>query len=278
MDPDAYFDRIGLNPDREWAPTLSTLTALQHAHVTTVPFETLSITGDPHGKREGTGVSLALDELYEKIVERRRGGFCYELNGAFTWLLRELGFDADRVAARVISDGDRTPPANHHSILVTLDRRYVVDVGLGLPKLRQPVPLDGSVVTDAGTDWRLVESERPDADYLVQYRDRSAADDGESDGIGRSDTDDDTSGWQDRYDLTTESRDLSYFEATCNYLATAPESIFTGEPTVTIATERGHRRLSTETFSETVDGVTAERSVEPGEWHAVLERAFGLPY
>jgi N-hydroxyarylamine O-acetyltransferase len=194
MDPDAYLERIGLDPDRERPPTQPTLAALKHAHVTTVPFETLSITGDPHGEREGVGVSLIPDDLYGKIVECRRGGFCYELNGVFTWLLRKLGFDADRAAARVISDGDRTPPANHHSVLVTMDRRYVVDVGLGVPKLRRPVPLDGSVVTDTGTDWRLVESERPDADYLLQYRDGSTTegDDGES---GHNDTGGDRSSW-----------------------------------------------------------------------------------
>lgn len=256
MDADAYLDRIGLVPDEAAPPTLATLERLQRAHVTTVPFETLAITGHPHREGAGHGVTLALPALYEKLVERRRGGFCYELNGAFTWLLRELGFDANRVAARVISDGDRTPPANHHAIVVALDRRYLVDVGLGTPKLRRPIPLDGTPVTDAGTEWRVAAADRPDADFLVQYREDD--------------------GWRSRYDFTDTLRELAYFEATCDYLQTAPESPFTGEPTVNVATERGYKRLSPDSFSETVDGVTTERAVAPAEWDTVLEREFGL--
>lgn len=261
MDPAPYLDRVGLSPADAKPTDLRTLARLQRAHVTAVPFETLSITGHPYGDREGEGVSLVLPDLYRKIVARERGGFCFELNGLFGWLLSELGLDADRVAARVLGDdGTGRPPANHHAHVVTLDRAYLVDVGLGTPQMRRPLPLDGSVREDeAGVAWRAVESDRPDAEYLTQYREPG-------------------DGWRDRYLLDTTPRPLTYFEATCDYLATAPESPFTGDPVVSIATERGYRKLTPGTLTRVVGEDGREEEVPPEAWDDVLRWEFGLRY
>jgi len=73
--------------------------------------------------------------------------------------------------------------------------------------IRRPIPLDGSAVTDAAeVEWRVVESDRPDAEYMTQYREATAEE------------------WADRYIFDATPRKLGYFEATCNHLATAPES------------------------------------------------------
>lgn len=268
MDSDRYLARIGLDggpsaltPDGDaLEPTYETVARIQAAHVTRVPFETLSITSDPSGEHFGEGVSLALPDLYEKIVERERGGFCYEINGLFVWLLEDLGFEVDRLAAQVLDDdGDPRPPANHHTVRVTLDRDYLVDVGLGLPKMREPLPIGGRVgPDDAGVEWRTVASDRPDADHLVQ---NCGPDDDE---------------WDDRYIFTETPRELSFFEATCEHLATAPESNFTGDPYVNLGTERGHVSLSPETLTRIVAGEEDEEDVVPEEWLAVLERVFGI--
>lgn len=260
MDPDRYLARLGVDPTEELDPTFETVERLQSAHVRTVPFETLSITGDPYGDRSGEGVTLELEALYEKLVERERGGFCFELNGLFGWLLAELGFDVDRIAACVLDDdGDPRPPANHHALLVDFDRPHVVDVGLGLPKLREPLPVGGRVGPDgAGIEWRTVESDRPDAEYVVQTRSKGA--------------------WDDRYIFTTDPRPLSYFAATCDHLATAPESTFTGDPTVNVGTERGYKRLTTETFTEVSGGEKRERAVAPEAYRDTLESEFGIRF
>ncbi|WP_254839192.1 arylamine N-acetyltransferase family protein [Natronomonas marina] len=271
MDPDRYLARLGLDPEAAWPPTRETLARLQSAHVTTVPFETLSITGPPHAAADGEGVTLSVPALYEKLVERERGGFCYELNGLFGWLLDELGFEVDRLAAAVLGDdGDPRPPANHHALRVTLDEPYLVDVGLGVPKVREPVPIGGRAAPDAvGVEWRTVGSDRPDADYVAQAREPS-------DATSESAATDD--GWSDRYLFTTAPRDLDHFTATCEYLTAAPESPFTGEPSVNVGTERGHRRLTTDSLVEVVDGEETERPVAPDEWLDVLEREFGVRY
>ena len=261
MDPDSYLARLGLDPDEAWPPTRETLARLQSAHVTTVPFETLSITGPPGAPADGEGVTLSVPALYEKIVERERGGFCYELNGLFGWLLAELGFEVDRLAAAVVGDdGSPRPPANHHALRVRLEAPYLVDVGLGLPKLRKPVPVGGHAGPDpADVEWRTVESDRPDADYVAR-----ASDPGE--------------GWTDRYLFTTTPRELDYFEATCDYLTSAPESPFTGEPSVNVGTERGYRRLTTDSFVEVTRGEKRERSVDADEWTDFLEAEFGVRF
>src|SRR5205814_2615000 len=95
MDVRAYLDRIGYRGPL--APTVDTLRALHRQHMLTVPFENLDI---------GLGHEIVLDpeRFVEKIVHRQRGGFCYELNGAFATLLAALGFRVPLLSARVAND------------------------------------------------------------------------------------------------------------------------------------------------------------------------------
>lgn len=262
VDADRYLDRIGLDAASVADPALGTLGRLQRAHVRTVPFETLAITGDPFGRSDGAGVTLDEGALYEKVVERDRGGFCYELNGLFARMLADLGFDVARYAGRVLGDdGDARPPANHLVPRVRLDREYVVDVGTGVPKPRRPIPVDGSAVTDArGVDWRVVPSGRPDADRLLQYR------------LPAGDR------WKDRYVYTERPRDLSYFAATCEFLQSAPESPFTDDPTLAIATDDGYAKLSGQRLTWLADGEKRERTVDEDEWFEVLADTFGIEW
>lgn len=260
MDHEQYLTRIGVDPTGGANRTVESLERLQTAHVRSVPFETLSITGDPYGDRPGDGISLALPDLYEKIVGRSRGGFCYELNGLFGRLLEELGFDVRYLSARIKSDGELGPPADHLTLLVSLDRRYVVDVGLGIPKLRRPLSLDGSSREDtAGIGWRIEGSDRPDADYVLRYKN----------------PDDE---WTTRYIFRDSPRELRYFEATCEYFQSAPESPFTGDPVVTRATERGHLKLSPTTFTRSDRSETTDRSIDRSEWYRLLRDEFGITY
>src|SRR5688500_16002226 len=98
---DAYLARIGYEGSRE--PTPETLRELHIRHLLSVPFENLDI----HWKRP---IVVDVDRFLQKILEERRGGFCYELNGAFAALLRELGFDVKMLSARVMSaDGNFGP-------------------------------------------------------------------------------------------------------------------------------------------------------------------------
>ncbi|HZC40952.1 MAG TPA: arylamine N-acetyltransferase, partial [Streptosporangiaceae bacterium] len=122
----AYLARIGV-PGRV-ALDAGTLRDLHRAHLETVPFENLSIhLGEP--------ISLAEADLCDKIVARRRGGFCYELNGAFACLLERLGARVRRVSARVYGDdGQLGPPFDHLALVVRLPDGtgpWLADVGFG---------------------------------------------------------------------------------------------------------------------------------------------------
>jgi N-hydroxyarylamine O-acetyltransferase len=264
VDPRSYLDRLGHGPPVPSTPSRDTIASLQAAHVRTVPFETLSVAGGPLGSRGAEPVALDRPSLFAKIVEDRRGGYCYELNGLFGWLLERCDVDVDHVAARILrEDGEARPPANHLTNLVRIEgRRWLVDVGLGTPTLREPLPLDGSVVTDgAGVSWRVVGTERRDADGLTQFRRPGQTT------------------WTDSYLFDTTPRGLDYFRATNDYLATAPESPFTDAPVVTRATNDGHIKLTPTRFVEWVDGEATEHLVVgETEWFERLEDAFDIDY
>ena len=92
----------------------------------------------------GEPVSLDLAALYDKIVRRRRGGFCYELNGLFAELLRRLGYRVTLLSAGVAQDGGGFGPEyDHLLLLVELDRRWMVDVGFG-ENFKSPLDLDAA--------------------------------------------------------------------------------------------------------------------------------------
>src|ERR1041384_4114649 len=133
MNIPAYLDRINyrgpLNTDAE------TLRQLHIAHLRNVPFENLSI----HAHEP---IVLNDESLFKKIVTRRRGGFCYELNGLFAALLRALGFQVTMLSAEVANtDATFSAPFDHMTLLVTLDERWLVDVGFG-DSFIEPLRLD----------------------------------------------------------------------------------------------------------------------------------------
>lgn len=123
MDVDGYLRRIGYDGPRE--PTSTTLRNLHRQHLFNVPFENLDVP-------LGTPIALDIPQLYQKIVVRRRGGFCYELNGLFGELLRAMGFHVEMLSARVRrEDGGFGPEFDHMLLKVELEEPWLVDVGFG---------------------------------------------------------------------------------------------------------------------------------------------------
>jgi N-hydroxyarylamine O-acetyltransferase len=166
----AYLDRIGvagaLKPDAD------TLRLLHRAHVMTVPFENLSI----HLPDEE--VSLEPSALMDKVVTRRRGGFCYELNGLFGMVLESIGYRVDHLSARTYSEKTRAfgPPLDHVALRVTdaAGGVWLADVGFGK---HSQLPLDyterGEQSDTFGT-FQIVETADGQLDVLLneapQYR------------------------------------------------------------------------------------------------------------
>jgi N-hydroxyarylamine O-acetyltransferase len=132
MELAAYLERIGhAGPV---APTQGTLAAIMRAHVASIPFENLDV-------QLGRPIDGDVAEIFAKLVDRRRGGWCYEQNGLLGWALETIGFRVTRVAGGVmrVASGDAAL-GNHLALVVTLDQPWLVDAGFG-GSLAEPIAL-----------------------------------------------------------------------------------------------------------------------------------------
>jgi len=139
-----YLERIG----HGWnlRPDLATLRSLHRAHVTSIPFEALDV-------QLGLAPSLEPDAIFDKLVERRRGGWCYEMNGLFGAALDAVGFSVTRLSCGVMrQDGGEERMDTHLALLVEFEGLWLCDVGFG-GSLLEPLP--------------LIEGQRIDAPYTV---------------------------------------------------------------------------------------------------------------
>lgn len=150
----SYLSRIGAS--NLFEVSAHNLAALQKAHLLSVPYENIDI-------YLGKASSLAYDNIFDKIVTRRRGGYCFELNGLFGWLLRELGYKVEEYFGRWLKGESLAIPARRHRVLrVTVDGcDFIADVGVGQ---RTPLtPLEfvyDRVQQREGVDYRIVKNER----------------------------------------------------------------------------------------------------------------------
>ena len=236
MDVTAYLDRIGL--PAPITPDLESLRRLQAAHLRTVPFENLSIhLNEP--------ILLTDEALFDKIVRRRRGGFCYELNGAFAGLLTGLGFRVTLRSARVFGRERYGPPLDHLALQVDLAEPWLVDVGFGR---FSEAPLRLS--TDA-----------PQSDAYGEFR---------IDGL------DVAMDGKPQYRLDPLSYELIDFVPTCWWQQTSPDSHFTKSLACSLPIEHGRITLSGDRLIETVGAERTETTLPENELLAAYQRYFGI--
>jgi N-hydroxyarylamine O-acetyltransferase len=242
MDVAAYLSRIGAA--HPIAPTSAALAALHRAHVQSVPFEDYDI-------HTGVVISLQPDALEHKIVRRRRGGYCYELNGLFGALLRELGFAVTLAAAFSLDeDGTRGPEVDHLQLLVdAVDGSWIVDVGNGA---RWPAP----VPRRPGVHGRVQVHRDGDVWWTTERR---------SDGR-----------WERGWAWTPRPRELADFAERNRYQQHDPGSDFARRRLAVLATPTGRISLLNGVFAELDDDRRAERPVSAAEEWALLADRFGI--
>ena len=247
MDSRSYLERIKYQGPT--IPPANTLRALQVAHLLTVPFENLSI-------HAGEPIVLQDDALFTKIVERRRGGFCYELNGLFAALLRAIGFDVTMLSAEVANpEGGFSEPFDHMTLMVKLKQCWLVDVGFG-DSFLEPLLLDERGEQVQGNHvYRIVA----DGSYLILSR--------------RNDNE-----WKPQYRFTLHPYNYDDFAEMCRYHQTSPQSHFTQGRICTRATEEGRITLSEMRLITTLEnGERQERTLQSDEqYRAALEEHFGI--
>lgn len=231
MDISKYLDRI--HYQGEIKPDLSTLKKLQLAHMRSVPFENLSI----HYKEP---IVLEEELLYKKIVENKRGGFCYELNGLFAQLLQEIGFKVTRLSAGVVKgDGSFGPEFDHLTLLVHLDQDYLVDVGFG-NSFQQPLSFnERGIQHQAGKAYQISTDE--DAYILMEQNNLDKKPD-----------------FQSQYRFTQKAHELHEYTTMCHYHQTSLKSSFTQKRICSRATPSGRISLSELKLIVTEDGIRNE--------------------
>lgn len=225
-----YLDRIGL--EIRPAHDLAGLTQLHHAHLLSVPFENLDI-------HLGRKITLDPDAVFDKMVVRRRGGFCYEHNLLFARALSAIGFTVDILSSRVAS-GPRgwSPPFDHMTLRTTLERDYLVDVGFG-DSYRDPLPFGGWSQDSGGATYRI----QPREDGLLI--ERQTADPR----MGRL------------YLTDPTPRRVDEFEAMCTVQQTSPDVWFTQTWTVTLPLSDGRLTLAPGSLTRTRAGIKRQTAV-----------------
>ncbi len=229
IDVDAYLRRIAYSGPTE--PTLETLRGLHVAHLLSVPFENIDI---PLLRRP---LDIRPEALFDKIVVRRRGGLCYELNGLFSELLRTLGFRVSYLSAAVAqADGGWGPPFGHVTLRVDLDEPWLADVGFGRDSFREPLRLDASEEQEAGgMRYRICsDGQVRSLEVLV---DRA---------------------WVPMYRFDLQPHDFAEFEPMCLVHQTSPEAPFTRVPVAGLATRNGRITLVDRRLKIVADGRVQE--------------------
>jgi len=248
MDAAAYLERIGYRGPL--SPTAETLRRLHLAHLCAVPFENLSI-------HWGEPIVLDDEALFEKIVTRRRGGFCYELNGLFAALLRALGFEVAMLSAGVFrSAGEFSPVYDHMALVITLEERWLADVGFG-DSFREPLRLDErGEQMDAGLAYRI--SEAGDGRLLLARREEGGT-------------------WKPQYRFGLEPRVYADYADRCHFQQTSPQSHFTQNRVCSLATPDGRLTLSGMKLITTRGGERQERKLGGDRDYAeALRQHFGI--
>lgn len=247
MELAAYFDRIGYSGPR--TPDLATLKAMMRAHVAAIPFENIDV-------QMGVRSSTALPGIFDKLVVRRRGGWCYENNGLFGWALGEMGFDVRRVCGGVmrIARGDAAL-GNHLTLIVTLDEApWLVDAGFG-GSLAGPVPL--TEATRHHPPFAVALARQPDGYWRFEERYGTAE--------------------PFSYDFLPDPADEAIFSRQCLTQQTDAASVFVQN--LVVQQRQGDRHVSLRgrvLLERWTDGQSTRRLRNAGEFVEMLRGQFGL--
>lgn len=222
---------------------------LQKQHLLNIPFENLDI----HYEKK---ISLSTNDIYQKIIIEKRGGFCYELNGLFHLLLKEIGFNAKLISAKVhTKNGEYSPEYDHLAIIVSLDNQdFLVDVGFGNFSLEPlKLELDEKIIDSFG----LFKFDKYNTEY---YR------------INELNNDD----LIPQYIFKIEDRKLSEFAKRCEFHQTSLDSHFTKKKLISIAKNDGRITLTNSQLKITRSGIAEEINFEENEFETKLKQYFNI--
>lgn len=230
-------------------PNLQTLEAIHFAHIQSIVFESLDI-------HLGRSIEIDIANIFDKVVRRGRGGFCFELNTLFASLLHSLGYEVTVHAARVVTSGAKWIPFGHVCLNVAVEgKTWLVDVGFG-NSFQRPLEIGktGEQVDEAGSH----KLERVEEGWFLSSRIYGDAFDPEY-----------------RFDIVP--RHLDEFRDRCHWTQTSLESGFTRAILVTRPFAGGRMTIQGLTLKTFKDGEESERELTPEQRAQILIEDFGLP-
>ena len=244
---DKYFERIGWQPGSE--SPYEQMKMLHRRHAMSIPFENMDIVMKK-------SISLAPDDLYEKIVLQKRGGYCFEMNALFFLALEAMGFEVRPYAARVCRMGTGYGGYSHRVNIVTLaGQRYVVDVGFGANCFIDPVLIEENLVQEQRLNtYRLVRSDK--VDFAVQ-----CLQNGE---------------FSDMFGFNDRPAVYEDFEIGNYFASSHPRSFFVGNIVCVLATENGRYSLFNDTLTIIEGGASRKIGVTREQLPEVLRTYFNL--
>ncbi|MEW6196665.1 MAG: arylamine N-acetyltransferase [Bacteroidota bacterium] len=270
MNLEQYLNRIGIG--KIYSPSYEFLAELQLKHLCSIPFEDLDI---PDRGR----IILDIERIYKKIIPTKRGGFCYELNGLFHWLLTQVGFKVDMLSARVYNHikQELGPEFDHMTLLVHLDKNYLVDAGFG-DSFRKPIALPVSESEDVsgryklnyvgGNVYQLLKLESRLVGTNLPGKDKLNTAESPSELVEEGKL---------QYQFTTEPRKFSDYEAMCAFQQDDLNSHFRTRMLCTIATPSGRITLSNNSLTITENGNKSKTEFDSEkEFLLLLKKYFGI--
>ncbi|UVI31097.1 arylamine N-acetyltransferase family protein [Paenibacillus spongiae] len=245
----AYLTRIGFNGPIDGSA--STLAELQERHLHTVPYENLDIL-------QRIPLSLEIPDLIEKIVVHRRGGYCFELNALFGWLLRELGYPVTDFVARFWRDEPDCPPKRRHHVLKVEAEgsSYLCDVGVGGIVPRRPILMAEGLEQQQGDELYRLERDRNYGWILAEFKRES---------------------WHWIYSFTEEVQLQKDFVMATFWCENSPDSIFIKNRMLAIRTNEGRNSVAGDEFRIfTNEGVRSFVPDTEEEYKEALRVHFGI--
>ena len=248
---DAYLARIGYTGPRD--ASVDVLHGLHAAHVSSIPFEAIDVLMN-------RGISLEPGVIFDKLVSRRRGGYCYEQNGLFRSGAAALGFPVQPRMGRVLWGGvgnSDFQPRTHMALIVEAGgEQWLTDVGFGSAVPTQPLRWNSEAAQDSAHGrYRLV---------ATTYGRRLEIDTGGA-------------AWQALYEIMDEVPQAEDFEVGNWFTSTHPASPFAEHLIVTRVDAAGRLILyETELTIRLSDGTTRRESLPLRDIESVLQEMFGL--
>ncbi|MBQ7298492.1 MAG: arylamine N-acetyltransferase [Clostridia bacterium] len=242
--------RLGLEMPEPLRPTKDLLFSIQYQFTQTVPYENIDIL-------RGIPLSLEEEDLYDKIVTRHRGGYCFEINGFLGMLLRAIGYDVTDYMARYLRGETEIPMRRHRVLIVTCDdgAKYICDAGIGQSAFRYPLPfIEGVEDHQCGEIYRL---DRDDFyGWVISDWHHGA--------------------WRRFYGFTEEPQLNIDYVMPSFWCEKHPDSPFTSAYMLSIKTSDGRKTLDGNVFRVFAGDEVTEQTLSDAEIPDVLDTVFGI--